>query len=270
MILIFNVGGTTTKAALSQDGQTLADVWSFDTPRDFEKWLFVLSEETGKRLKGKAVEKVCGGIAGVWDVKKTKIFKSPNLPDWEGELIKKQIESQFNAKVLLDNDVVMEGLGEARVGAGRRKQIVAFLGIGTGIGGVKLVDGKISPAAYGSEPGHMIIEADGEVGYWENFASGAAMEHMYGKKPEEIDDVQIWDSELKLLAVGIHNVIMMWSPEIIIFGGGVSNKLDFEKLATLVKQEMIMFPKLPEMVVSELGDKSGLYGALEYIKIASL
>ena len=72
-----------------------------------------------------------------------------------------------------------------------------------------------------------------------------------------------------VLAVGIQNVIMMWSPEIIIFGGGVSNKLDFEKLATLVKQEMIMFPKLPEMVVSELGDKSGLYGALQYLKTAS-
>jgi glucokinase len=267
MVLVFNVGGTKTKIGISRDGENLAETWYFETPKDFDKWLTRFSDETIDKVGKTTIDKICGGIAGVWDLKKTKLFKSPNLPDWESEAIRKHIEAKFDAKVTLDNDVVMEGLGEARLGAGRRKQIVAFLGIGTGIGGVKLVEGRVSPVMYGSEPGHMIIEADGEVGYWENFASGAAMERMYGKKPDDIDDAKIWDEELKLLAIGIHNVVMMWSPEMVILGGGLANKIDIKKLTALVRQQMIMFPKLPEIAMSELGDKAGLYGALEYLRL---
>lgn len=266
MYLVFNIGGTNTRVGISADGQTLDKSDSFATCANFDHQLTRLKQTTENMREGKKIRVICGGIAGLWYTTRAKIYKSPNLPEWEGLAIKKKIESEFGVRTLLGNDVEMEGLGEAAAGAGRRKQIVVYLGIGTGIGGVKIVDGKVCPRVYGFEPGHQIIDASGEVGYLESFAGGAAMKKMFGKEPWEIEDNQIWEREAQLISIGIHNAIMFWSPEIVILGGSLMQKIDLGLVKKLLSQQLKMLPKMPEIALGELGDKAGLYGALTLLK----
>ena len=63
----------------------------------------------------------------------------------------------------LANDSDLDGLGEATVGAGKGFNIVAYITVSTGIGGVRIVGGKIDVSTYGFEPGHQIIDADGSI-----------------------------------------------------------------------------------------------------------
>jgi predicted NBD/HSP70 family sugar kinase len=176
--------------------------------------------------------------------------------------LSESLKKVTGTKVLLENDAVMGGLGEARVGAGRRTSLVGFLTIGTGIGGCKFVDGEADPRTYGFEPGHMIISNNGEVNYLDEFASGAAMERIFGKKAEEIEDLDAWEKEARLLAIGIHNATVLWSPEMIILGGSLMKKVDLGLVKKYTKEQMTRFPKIPEIVLGELGDRAGLVGAL--------
>ena len=157
MNLIFNIGGTKIKLAVSPDGSTIPEVITLETPENAEEGLTVISEAVSKLTGRDRVSAVCGGIAGVWDSSKTKLIRSPNLKGWEKIPLKKKLEEIFGAKTYLHNDVALEGLGEATYGAGRRKLTVVYMAIGTGIGGVKIHEGKICPTAAGFEPGFQII-----------------------------------------------------------------------------------------------------------------
>jgi len=270
MYLVFNCGGTNTRIGISSDGQALDKVTDFKTYHKFDRQIARMKEEAIGLTGGQKPEKIGGGIAGVWLTNKSSLFRSPNLPEWEGEEIRKQLEEIWGKPVTLANDAEMEGLGEAMVGAGRRKRIVAYLSIGTGIGGVKIEDGKICPRVYGFEPGYQIVDVNDEIGYLEDFAGGAAIQRIYGKLPEEIDDQEIWDNQTRLIAIGIHNAILFWSPEIVVLGGSLMQKITLVDLKTKLAQQMKQFPKLPVIAAGELKDKAGLYGALEYLKQSHL
>lgn len=265
MQIVFNTGGTNTRVAVSTDGKSLSEVKTMETNEDPQLWIEDMVKAGAELTHGKKPTSVCGGIAGVWDENKNKLLRSPNLTSFERVPLKKKLTEAFGVEVALDNDVVMEGLGEATMGAGRRKQIVAHMTIGTGIGGVKIENGKVAMNAWGFEPGHQILEEEGgEVGYLESFASGAAMERIYGKKPDEIDDPEIWDHETRLIAIGINNLIVFWSPEIVILGGGLMNKIKLEDVKRHLAAQLKIFPKYADIQLSQLGEKSGLYGALVY------
>lgn len=267
--IIFNTGGTKTKLAVSRDGQVVGEPIVFDTNQDFDLWLEDMSRNIASLRDNNQIATIGGGIAGVWDERKTKLLRSPNLTEWENRPIKKRMEEIFEVPVFLHNDVALEGLGEAIIGAGRRKRIVAFVAVGTGIGGVKIEDGKICPNVFGFEPGHQIIENDGEFGYLESFAGGAGMKRAFGKAPEDISDEEVWEAETRILAIGLHNIILLWSPEMLILSGGVMKSVKLPKLIKMIEEQMQMFPKLPQIVPGELTEKAGLYGALEYLKTAS-
>lgn len=262
MILVANCGGTKTRIGVSLDGQALQQSVTFGTRQNFEEQLTEIENQVRKLTGGKAIEQASAGVAGVWNREKTKLFKSPHLPDWDGKPIKKRWEEIFGCEVMFGNDVEMEGLGEATNGAGRRSRIVVYLAIGTGIGGVKIEDGKVCANKFGFEPGHQIIDVDGEVGYLEDFASGSAMKKIYGKPPEEIDDPDIWEKQSRLITIGIHNAIVMWSPEVVLLGGGLMNKIQVSRLKEMLGASLKIFPQLPDVRMGELGDSAGLYGCL--------
>jgi glucokinase len=266
MYLIFNCGGTNTRIGISADGQALDKIIDFRTYKNFDQQVARMKEETAGLIDNQRPEKIGGGIAGLWLPNKSRLYKSPNLPLWEGVEIKKKLEEIWGKTVTLANDAEMEGLGEATVGAGRRKRIVGYLTIGTGIGGVKIEDGKICPRTYGFEPGYQIVDINDEMGYLEDFAGGAGLQKIYGRLPEEIDDPEAWNKETQLIAVGIHNAILFWSPEIIVLGGSLMQKIKISDLKAKLILQMKRLPKLPELVMGELQDKAGLYGALEYIR----
>jgi len=161
----------------------------------------------------------------------------------------------------------MVGLGEAVYGAGKGKSIVAYVTLSTGIGGAKIVDGKVEKTYFGFEPGMMLMpDREGKNEYFEKLISGKSLEEKYGKTPFEIDDPAVWEYVVQTLAIGLNNIAVLWSPEVIVLGGSVPQKLDFQKVSEEFGKYLKIFPEAPELKLATIDEKGGLWGCLAVLR----
>ncbi len=266
MYLVFDIGGTNTKIGTSLDGKKLTNTQIIPTPPDFETGINII-----KQFSKDNIQAIAGGIAGNLDSEKSSLYKSPHLPGWVNKPLKQELENIFNTKVYLENDTALVGLGEATQGAGKDKNIVAYITISTGVGGVRIVDQKIDKNAQGFEVGHQIILPNGSIcdcggkGHWETLVAGSYLERIYKKKAEQITDQAVWDEVIKYISIGLHNVIVSWSPDIVVLGGSIIKSISLEKVKSQVSNLLTIFPNSPEIVLASLGDEGGLHGALRYL-----
>lgn len=261
---MFDIGGTHMRLALG-DGvsRSLNAVSILDTPQDVREGLALLSSTARKMLAGKTCQAAAGGVAGPFDTARTQLLRAPHLPGWVRVELKKEIENALGIPVFLENDAALAALGEAHFGSGKGHQIVAYINIGTGVGGTRVVDGRIDKSALGFEPGHQLISMSAPYAL-EEYISGRALEERFGKKPFEIKDTGTWNEVAQYLAHGIANTIVHWSPNIVLLGGALTNTIPLDIVQKQVKELLTIFPDLPPIEKAALGDSSGLWGALCY------
>lgn len=265
MYLLFDIGGTKTRVSVSSDGKTLGEVVIIPTSQDFKHGIAELRKSKEELARGKKIETVIGGVPGRLDKGKVKMVGAQNLPGWRGKPLKAQLEKALNAEVFLENDADLAGLGEAMEGAGRGYAIVAYLTISTGVGGARIVDGHIDANSLGFEPGTQIIEEGKDL---ESYIGGASLEARYKRPPAMIDDPKIWENIEKFLAYGLVNSIALWSPEVLVVGGGIMQKesgISLARVSERLKQLLPRLPELPPLKKGLLGDKAGLHGALIFL-----
>lgn len=271
MFILFDIGGTKTRLGVSEDLRKILDVKIVATPPKFEEGVRTFIE-TAKGLAGKnEVRAIAGGIAGPFDERKRSLVGSPNLKEWIGKPFLPEVKKVFNVPIFIENDTAMAGLGEAVFGAGRGYGIIAYLTISTGVGGARIVNKKIDEKTIGFEPGHQIIDADKTLCpecdglYLGQHISGRAIFKRIGKKPEEIDDPEFWRRIAMFLAYGLNNTIVHWSPEAVILGGSLMNKIDIERVRENLRAILKIFPEMPDLKKAELGDKGGLWGSMVFL-----
>ena len=270
MYLVFDIGGTNTRIAISIDGKTLKTN-IVPTEKDFETGIQLI-QKVSDGLKGsEKIDAVAGGIAGPLDSNKTMLIKSPHVSGWVDKPLKSELERIFNCQVFLENDTALVGLGEATRGAGEGKNIVAYITVSTGVGGVRIVDGKIDKNSLGFEPGHQVILPNGAAcncggaGHLETLAGGFYLERTYKQKAENIKDPQVWQEVARYLGLGLCNSIVHWSPDIVVLGGAVMKSVDIEKVKIYLKEYLTIFPIPPEIVLAKFDSDGGLYGALKLL-----
>ena len=276
MFLLFDIGGTKMRLAVSRDDKNFNDPKIIETPQDFNAGMSLFQKIALDLSGGEKIKAVAGGIAGPLDRGKTKLINSPNLPRWVGKPLKETLQKTLKTPVHLENDAAVIGLGEAVNGAGKGEEIVAYITVSTGIGGARIVDGKIDRNIFGFEPGHQIIDPTGTLcpicnlaGHLEGRVSGAALEARFKKKPHEITDSQVWEEAAMWLAYGLNNTVVHWSPSVVILGGSMITKnprISIERVSHHLKKTLTIFPDRPRLAKAELGDIGGLYGALEILK----
>ena len=182
------------------------------------------------------------------------------------------MEFFFRAPVFLENDAALTGLGEVWYGAAKGKKIAVFITVSTGVGGSRIVNGKIDANFFGFEPGHQILDigaCSGKIckdSYLLNRISGSAIKKRFNKKPEEISSKKIKDDLSRWLAIGLNNAIVFWSPEIIVLGGSIMNIIPLDKVRGHLRKILKIFPAPPPIKKAALGDLGGLYGALILLK----
>ena len=120
--------------------------------------------------------------------------------------------------VYVENDAALAALGEANPGAGSGGKIVAYYTVSTGIGGARVIDGRIDKRTVGFEPGKQIIN-NGNLQSVEQFVSGHNIEERYGTKPTGIVNTPLWKKAAEDLAIAAFNSVTHWSPDIFVFGG---------------------------------------------------
>lgn len=261
MYLLFDIGGTNMRIATS-DGQTISAPEIIHTNLDFNQAMELFKSAVSKVTNGQKIEAASGGIRALGLDKKT-LANRTHLPLWVDEPLYDRIKEIIgDCPLYLENDAALAGLGEATHGAGKGRKIVAYMTISSGVGGTRIVGGRIDSNSLGFEPGHQIIDDEKNL---EDFISGKALEDSLGQKPEEILDSNVWNQAARHLAVGLNNITVIWSPDIIILGGSVMQKIPVEVVKSNLK-ELLSIMNPPDIVLSSLGDLSGLYGALEYIR----
>ncbi|MCH7552025.1 ROK family protein [Patescibacteria group bacterium] len=266
MYLLFDIGGTKMRLAVSKDSKSIGEPVIVPTPKSFEAGMTEFQKIAGELCKGKKVQAVAGGVAGPLDKERTILVNSPHLPLWIKQPLKKDLEKMLDAPVYLENDTALVGLGEATRGAGQGHSIIAYMTVSTGVGGVRIVDGVIDRSAMGFEPGHQIIEGGLSL---EQLISGSAIAARYGKDPREIRNNKIWDEVARMFAVGLNNTIVHWSPDVFVLGGPMitgNPSIPMDAIQKYTKETLKIFPEPPPIKMSTLGDIGGLYGALELAK----
>lgn len=272
MNIVFDIGGTNTRIACSEDGKILStDPVIYPTPQSFQEGLERFSATAEKLSKGIKIGSAVGGIAGLLDREKSMLAFAPNLSDWNNKPLKQELEQRLNTNVFLENDTAMWGLGEALRGAGTGKSIVVYLTVSTGVGGCRIVNKKIDVSSNGFEPGHQIIDPNGPEcpcggkGHLEAFISGTAMQRKFDMHPRNVIDPEIWSDIERYLAIGLMNTCVFWSPDIIVLGGSMMRSISLENVETHLAKLNTVLPVLPKITLSTLGDTGGLLGSLSYI-----
>lgn len=262
MRIAFDIGGTSMRTARSRDGTTLERVTTRETPSAAKEGIAFLSDTARELSEGEPIESVSGGIAGL--IIDGTVRGSPNLPGWERATVAAELSSAFpGAAVRVENDALVGALGEARRGAGAGKDIVAYIAVGTGIGGARIVGGRIDEHRDGFEPGKQILDVESGKTF-EALAAGPAIMRHYGvSTASELAAGQV-EEIAAVLADGIYNSIVHWSPDIVVLGGGVmtgdSRMVPAVRAAIKKIRTNIL---IPPIAGARFGKESVLYGALE-------
>lgn len=227
----------------------------------------------------------------------------PTLSGWREVPLARLLQDRLNLPVRLENDANAAALGEWRFGAGRGAASLVFVTVSTGIGGGVISDGRIMHGRRGlaGEIGHMTITSESErclcgaVGCFEAVASGTALGRrataltkpgdgsalrtlsndgeVTGRHVVEAarggDETALglMDQEARWLGIGFTNLLHLYSPDIIVMGGGISHGYDLLRRAieaTIHERVMPAYRNVP-VVPAQLGSHAGLIGAASLI-----
>ncbi len=275
--VLFDIGGTKTRVAVSVDLETIEATAKFSTPTDFAEGVAHIIAEAERLLAGRAVRAIAGGIRGTLNKEHTGLVSDKVLKDWVEKPLAEELGRAFGAPVHLENDAALGGLGEACFGAGKGYGIVAYHTVSTGVGGARIVHGIIDTTDVGFDPGQQVLDIDHTVhpelqsgGTLEELISGEALEKRTGKKPYETpqSDSALWDELASYLAYGLRNTIVYWSPNVIVLGGSMivgDPRILREDIERHTKAVLGDLP-CPLILDATLKDEGGLYGAIAFLK----
>lgn len=274
MHILFDIGGTRTRVARSDNLiDFVGEPVMFETLADFDLQMQKFADVAHGLLAGAPALKIAGGLKGVYDHESGRIGKTPGKEGWTWQPFAERVQSTLGVTPLVHNDTAIVGLGEAHAGAGVGSERLVYMSVSTGLGGVQIVHGNVVDTVYGFEPGHQII--DYKTGdRLEALVGGAALEARSGMKPIDIHDKEIWEREAELLAIGLHNSILHWSPDRVVLGGSMMKGvgvegIEIDRVVAHIEKYLTIFPKRPEFRLAKLGQFGGLYGAMIALKRAS-
>jgi polyphosphate glucokinase len=158
-------------------------------------------------------------------------------PEWSGVQIDELFRKVTGRKFKVINDADAAGLAEMKFGAGQgRMGLVFVLTLGTGIGSGVFFNGELLP---NFELGRLLYTNGKPIEYYASDAARVRKELSYKKWGKRID-------------IFLHHIVRLFSPDIIILGGGGSKKFH--------KFEDILSVDVP-IIVAETRNEAGIIGA---------
>lgn len=241
-VLGMDIGGSGIKAAIvdTKSGELLSERHRIATP---------------KPATPDAIAKVVQEMVTYFNWKKAigcsfpttiidgKCIHSGNLsPLWKNIQVDDFFKNNCNIPFYVSNDADLAGIAEVSLGAGKgKKGLVIVVTIGTGIGSGLFYNGKLIPNL---ELGKL-LHKDGEI--IEFFCADSI------RKKEKLT-LKEWSLRLDIL---LHQINTIFSPNLIILGGGISKKHSEFKhyLTTDVKIKIAKFK-----------NNAGIIGAAMYAR----
>lgn len=214
-----------------------------------------------------------------------------NLPDWVGTELARTFEAAYGLPVSALNDATCALLGECWVGRARGLADVVLVTLGTGVGGGVLTGGRVllGPLGYAGEIGHMITHHGGRPctcglrGCYEQYASVTALlraaeavcpgemptgRAVFARAAEgdarALALIAAWTEDI---AAGLVGLVHLFSPEIVLIGGGVSGQeaLLIAPLRAAVRAGVMpRFADRLEIAAAACGNDAGMLGAARH------
>jgi len=234
-----DIGGTGIKGAIvdTTTGELVSERKKLATPKSGKPHAIIdVVVELIEKLGG-IPEDMPIGICFPAIVHNGKTMSAANISDeWIGLEAEKLFEKALGRDIHFVNDADAAGVAEVRYGAAQGVPgLVLLTTLGTGIGSALIYNGTLIP---NSELGHLLIGGrDAEKG-----ASFAAKERRRLS----------WKSWAKRLQRYYSHLELLFSPDLILVGGGVSK--NHEKFLPLLK---LTTPIVP----AELRNNAGILGA---------
>ena len=227
---------------------------------------------------------------GIHSIQTGLVKNAPNCYWLEKKPFQKDLRKLLNKEVFCENDANCFALSEAMDGAGKNYKVVYGIILGSGVGGGLVIDQKIvsGPNGVAGEWGHnqlpfLAATKEGlktkiyrncEV---ESFISGLSLAKRLNKKYDRniktneifelyrknnLDAIRFIDAFKNNLAMSIAAVINILDPDVFIFGGGVSNEIDFlNEIHFHVSKYVIGKEYEGIFLKPKYGDASGVRGA---------
>lgn len=260
MIIGVDIGGTKTLVAEFNDEGKLGHMVKFPTPKNPEDFFTQITQTIDKNFSDfTAISVASPGI-----IHEGTVVVSPNLKQWRNVHIVDRFKTHVKKPVYLENDAKMAALAEASQLEYRNKLCV-YLTLSTGIGIGVVFDGKLVKNLNQSEAGHIILEEEGKLQEWENFASGRAIKAKYGKFASEINDPGTWQEISQNIVAGLAVIIPIIVPDVIIIGGSIGTYFDrYEKFVTeLLDTQLPAMIKRPKLVQAKHPEEAVIYGCYQ-------
>lgn len=294
-----DISPTRTTVATGDIAGHILDFVEFPTDSDFEKTIsraidccVELARNSRERIEGIGVS-----MPGLVDANRGTVLYIPCL-NWRNLDVVERISAATGLNVFIDNDANAAALAELWFGQSEvrdaRDFIMVFVHEGLGAGVV--FDRQVYRGSGGAagEFGHMIIGRQaatacscGSFDCWEAFASGRAAVARYGRLTgqnihlSQLSFRQLIDRAItgekkaqkalletaRNLSIGISNLIVGLSPEMIVIGGPLTRAwpLVAEVFHETVERSVRRGLPLTSIVASTLGESTTLMGALSLV-----
>lgn len=154
-------------------------------------------------------------------------------PGWSGSNLRRAVADRFAVPVHVDTDVNIAAIAEQALGAGRGLRSVAYVTVGTGIGGGLAIDGRSLKGALHPEIGHVRLvrrvgdDMPGACPFHpdcaEGLIAGPALHQRLGadgdlaRSPETVALVADYLGQLCAA------LVLAWTPQRIVIGGGIGS-----------------------------------------------
>ena len=218
------------------------------------------------------------------------VKNAPNISWLEKKPFQSDLRKALGKEVFCENDANCFALSEAIDGSGKHYKIVYGIILGSGVGGGLVIDKKIITGSNGvaGEWGHNQIpyfaakkenfdSSNAREAEIESFLSGLSLakrfKKLYGKnlktneifelnRKHDLDAERFIDDFKVNLAMSLSSIINILDPDAFIFGGGVSNEIDFlHEIDSLVRKFVIGREYEGVFLKPKYGDASGVRGA---------
>ncbi|NSW91219.1 MAG: ROK family protein [Firmicutes bacterium] len=270
-----------------------------DILKDMAMLSLKLINEAGIDIK--EVKSIGIGAPGTPDNKNGILLYANNLK-FKNVPMRAEMQKYVNLPILIENDANCAALAESVAGAASDVKHSITITLGTGIGGGIVIDGKVYAGFNGAaaEVGHMTIVVDGELctcgrkGCWEAYGSAMALIEQTKKAANENPDSlinklvegdlskisaktpfdaakqgdktakKVVDRYLKYVAEGLTNLINIFTPEVLVIGGGVSKEGEY--LLKPLREHIcrdVYAKDVPQtqLRVAKMGNDAGIVGA---------
>ena len=286
-----DVGATKIESVVLEDNGQEKHRSRIECPKDYRSIVFSIKEIHEKLQKDFNLELPIGVChPGIHSPQTGLVKNAPNCYWLEKKPFQNDLRKALNREVFCENDANCFALSEAIDGAGKHYKIVYGIILGSGAGGGLVIDKKIvtGPNGVAGEWGHnqlpyiaakkenvdTINLRELEI---ESFISGLALAKRFQKKykkniktneifklyrSHDLDAENFIDDFKLNLAMSLSTIINILDPDCFVFGGGVSNEIDFlSEIESMVKKFVIGKEYDGVFLKPKYGDASGVRGA---------